>query len=173
MAFYDASLVLASAQNINTTEAGDTIYDVTGAGSGNAPAMSFGNATLPGADINSGDGMFHPGLFVKIGANGTGTGTIAIAIQAAPDNGSNAPGTYKTLASTAAIVGTDLDAGDVFFLPLPPYNAIKNAMGVPRFYRAYFTQTGDGACSSVTAILMSNPPTGFEGTQYANNFESA
>lgn len=170
--FYDNALVLSSAQSITTSAASTNLYDVTGAGSGNEPAMINGTTKF-GADINTGDGVAHPCLVVTIGANGTGTGTIAIAIQAAPDNGSNSPGTYQTLASTQAYVGTALDAGDVIVLPIPPYASIKGAMGTPRFYRAYYTQTGDGACTSVTAAILLNPATGYEGTQYSNNFVSA
>lgn len=171
MAFYDAPLVLSSAQAITTSVASTLIYDVTGAGSGNTPAISFGNGPI-GFDIAGGDGMTRPSVMWTITTNGTGTGTVSFAIQAAPDNGSNAPGTYKTLAATEAFVGTTLDTGDIIVLPIPPYNLIEPGMGMPRFYRLYYIQTGDGAVSTTGQIGM-NFPTGYEVTQYGNNFQSA
>lgn len=169
--FYDAPLVLSSAQAITTTAASSVIYDVTGAGSGVAPSMTFGNGDI-GFDIAGGDGMTRPTAYWTVTTNGTGTGTVAFAVQAAPDNGSNSPGTYVTLAQTEAYVGTTLDVGDVIELPIPPYNKIKAGMGVPRFYRFYYIQTGDGAVST-TGVILINPQTGYELTQYGNNFASA
>ncbi len=169
MAFYDNTLVLSNAQAITTTAASTVIYDVTGAGSGNAPKMTFGTTSNDiGADIGAGQGI-EPGVLFTVTTAGTGTGTITASIQAAPDNGSNAPGTYRTLSSTAAYVGTDLDVGDQIWLPIPPYALIEPGMGVPRFYRINYTQTGDGAVSLTAAILM-NPPLGYVGTQYGGNF---
>lgn len=169
--FYDNALLLSSAQAITTTAASSNLYDVTGAGSGNAPAMICGQTKF-GADISASDGPARPSAVFTVTTNGTGTGTIAIAVQAAPDDGSDSPGTYVTLSQTEAYVGTTLDVGDVIVLPIPPYNKIKGAMGKPRFYRFYYTQTGDGAVSLTGAILL-NPATGYEGTQYSNNFVSA
>lgn len=169
--YYDSPLVLSSAQAITTTAASSVIYDVTGAGSGNAPSMTFGNGDI-GFDIGSGMGTTHPTAYWTVTTNGTGTGTITFQVQAAPDNGSNAPGSYVTLAATTAYVGTALDVGDVIELPIPPYNSIKAAMGVPRFYRFNYVQTGDGAVS-VTGIITAAQSTGYESTQYGNNFVSA
>lgn len=170
--FYDSPLILSNAQAITTTAASTTIYDVTGAGSGNAPVMTFGNGDI-GFDIAGAPGNNNGATaYFTVTTNGTGTGTITIAVQAAPDNGSNAPGSYVTLSSSAAYVGTALDAGDVIALPIPPYNSIKAGMSVPRFYRFYYTQTGDGAVS-LTGIITIGPQTGYEITQYGNNFISA
>lgn len=172
MSFYDSTLVLSSAQAITTTAASTVIYDVTGAGSGNAPSMTFGNGDI-GFDIAGGvNSSVRPALNILVTVNGTGAGTITFELQAAPDNGSNAPGTYKTLSASAAVVGTDLDAGDAYVLPIPPYNAIKSAMGVPRFYRVTYTVSGS-ATATVTAYIGVGVPTGYEITQYGNNFVSA
>ncbi len=169
--FYDAPLTLSTAQAITTGAASSVIYDVTGAGSGTAPNQTFGNGSI-GFDIAGGQGMARPTAYWTITTNGTGTGTIAFAVEAAPDDGNNAPGTYVTLAKTEAFVGTTLDIGNVISLPIPPYNQIKPAMGVPRFYRFYYYQTGDGAVST-TGFITIGPNTGYEGTQYGNNFASA
>lgn len=170
--FYDAPLVLSTAQVISTTAVSTNIYDVTGAGSGNAPVMTFGNGNI-GFDIAGGtSGIATPTAYFTITTNGTGTGSITFQVQAAPSDTGNVPGTWKTLTSSAAYVGTDLDVGDVIELPIPPYNIIEPGMGVPRFYRFNYVQTGDGAVS-VTGIIVINAQDGYEITQYGNNFASA
>jgi len=169
MAFYDAPLVLSSAQAITTSAASTVIYDVTGAGSGNAPSMSFGNGDK-GFDIGAGDSASRPTAYWTVTTAGTGTGTVAFGVQAAEDNGSNAPGTYVTLAQTEAFVGTALDVGEVITLPIPPASTITPNF-VPRFYRFYYTQTGDGAVST-TGIILLNPPSVGATTIYGNNFTS-
>ncbi len=172
MAFFDQTLLLSSAQAITTTAASTNVYDITGAGVGNAPSMVFGRnpttgaATLPGADIGTGDGTAIPYAVFTITTAGTGTGTIAFAVQAAPDSGSNTEGTYVTLAQSAAYVGTTLTAGKQIFLAIPP---IPTGMALPRFYRFDYIQTGNGACS-VTAGILLNPPVGVVSTQYPPNF---
>lgn len=172
MAFYDASLQLSSAQAITTTAASTLIYDVTGAGSGNAPNQDFGLSTENGFDPFNGQTVASPRAVFTIDVNGTGTGTIAIHVQAAPDNGSNAPGTYRTLAATEAYVGTALDAGQTIEIPIPPYAPVGPGMGLPRFYRFYYVQTGDGAVTLSGGILL-NAPAGYVSTQYAPNYEAA
>lgn len=173
MAFYDAPLVLSSAQAITTSAASTNIYDVTGAGAGVAPSMTFGNAaaTAKGIDISGADNLARPTAYFTVTTNGTGTGTVAFAVQAAPDNGSNSPGTYVTLAQSEAFVGTALDVGEVVQLPIPPISTVTPGF-VPRFYRLYYTQTGDGAVS-VTGFIGVNLPSLQRAVTYANNFTSA
>lgn len=170
MAFYDNPLVLSTAQAITTTAASTLIYDVTGAGSGNAPSMTFGNGEI-GFDIGMGDSNSRPTAYWTVTTNGTGTGTVAFAVQAAEDNGSNAPGTYVTLAQTEAFVGTALDVGETITLPIPAASTVTPNF-VPRFYRFNYTQTGDGAVS-VTGIILMNPPSLGGAVQYGNNFDVA
>lgn len=171
MAFFDQTLLLSSAQAITTSAASTNLYDVTGAGSGVAPSMTFGITTHPGSDIGTGDGVASPVAYFTVTTNGTGTGTVAFGIEAALDNGSNAPGTYVRLSTSKAYVGTDLDVGNVVVLPIPPFAQIAPGMGVPRFYRFFYDQTGNGAVS-VTAGIILNPPLGFVSTQYPPNFVS-
>lgn len=170
MAFFDAPLELSIAQAITTTAASTTIYDITGAGSGNAPSMTFGNGPV-GADIAGGDGSNLPSAYFTITTTGTGTGTVQFQVQAAPDN-SNSPGSYVVVGSSDAYVGTALIKGNVIKVPISPFNQIAPGMGQPRFYRLYYVQTGNGACS-VTGYIGINTPTGYEGTQHGNNFASA
>lgn len=177
MAFIDYSLLLSNAQAITTSAASTNLYDVTGAGSGNAPAMTFGvngltgAASLPGADIGAGDGAAVPTAQFIVTTNGTGTGTVAFGIEAAIDNGSNAPGTYVRLATSKAYVGTDLDVGDKVTIVIPPFALEKAGEGKPRFYRFYYDQTGDGAVS-VTGMILLNAPVERGGIGYSANFAS-
>ncbi len=172
MAFFDHSLLLSSAQAITTSAASTNLYDVTGAGSGVEPSMTFGLTTKPGADIGTGDGVANPVAYFTVTTNGTGTGTVAFGIEAAPDDGANNPGTYIRLSTSLAWVGTTLDVGNVIVLPIPPFAQIAPGMGLPRFYRFYYDQTGNGAVS-VTAGILLNPPLGLVSTQYPPNFVNA
>jgi hypothetical protein len=168
--FVDTSLLLSSAQAITTSAASTNLYDVTGAGSGNAPSMTFGVTGSPiGADIGNGDGSSRPTAYFTITTSGTGTGTITFAVEAAPDNGSNSPGTYIRLATSKAWVGTDLDAGNVITLPIPAFAQVAPGMDLPRFYRLYYDQTGNGAVS-VTGYILIDPQQGYVSTQIGTNF---
>ena len=168
--FVDTSLLLSSAQAITTSAASTNLYDVTGAGSGNAPSMTFGiTGNDIGADIGNADGSSRPTAYFVVTTNGTGTGTVTFAVEAAPDNGSNAPGTYIRLATSKAWVGTTLDVGNVITLPIPSYAQVAPGMGLPRFYRFYYDQTGDGAVS-VTGYILIDPQQGYVSTQIGNNF---
>lgn len=167
---------LTSSQAITATAASTSIIDVTGAGSGNAPAMinGFPQAnTAIGVDYGVGDGMAVPYVVLLVTATTTVTGTLTVALQAAPDNGSYSPGTYTTLYASAALTGaTQLAAGKVLYFPIPP---TLNSMGeaLPRFYRLNYTVTGSISLS-VNAFVTLNPPSfaafGLLGGQYNNNF---
>lgn len=170
MAFFDNTLKLSNAQAVTTTADSTTIYDVTGAGSGVAPSMVFGQTTKPGADIGTGDGMAIPYAYFSMGVTGTGAGTITFSVSAAPDS-SNSPGTYTVLASSAAYVGTTLIAGNVICFPIPPYAQVAPSMGLPRFYKFTYTVSGS-ATVTVTAGILLNPPLGFVSTQYPPNYIS-
>lgn len=169
--FLDAGLILSSAQSITTAAASTNLYDVSGAGSGNPTNLIIGNATVFGADIGNGDGATSPIAYWTVTTTGTGTGTVAFGIEAAIDNGSNAPGTWVRLATTQAFVGTALLAGDIVTITIPPFAPVGPGMGRPRFYRFYYDQTGNGAVH-VTGAIVLNPPLGYQSTQNPNNFLS-
>lgn len=171
MAFFDLPLLLSNAQAITTTAASTNLYDVTGAGSGVAPSISFGNGPV-GFDIaGATDGITHPAAYFAINVTGTGAGTITFEVQAAP-NSSNTPGTYRTVGVSDAYVGTALIAGNVIVIPITPYNQIAPGMGMPRFYRLNYVVSGS-ATVTVTGFIGVNVPTGYEATQFGNNFASA
>lgn len=173
MAFFDQTLLLSSAQAITTTAASTNIYDITGAGSGNAPTITFGTATKFGADMGIGDGVAIPSLFMTVGTAfvSGGGATLTVSIEAAPDNGSNAPGSYVVLAATQAFTASQLTAGAVLILPIPPVAPIKLGEALPRFYRVNYTvATSTFSAGAVTSVILLNPPSGLVGTLYPSNF---
>lgn len=178
MAFYDNTLLLSNAQAITTTAPSTVVYDVTGAGAGNAPNQVFGQtgtgtASPAGLDIGTGDGQAALHAFFLVTTTGTGAGTVTFQVQAAPASG-NSAGTYVTLSASQAFVGTTLIAGDVIDLPIPPYASAAAQIGpgmanLPRFYRMNYV-VASSATVSVTAYIGVSPPLGYVSTQLPNNF---
>lgn len=178
--FLDNSLTfntsVTSTQAVTATADSTTVIDITGAGSGNAPAMINGfpaTNTAIGVDYGVGDGMFSPYVMVFVTATTTVTGTLTVALKAAPDNGSYGQGTYTTIYTSTALTGsTQLAAGKVLYFPVPP---ILSSMGeaLPRFYKLTYT-VGSSISLSVNAMMAPNPASfgnfGLLGGQYANNF---
>lgn len=159
---------------ITATVDGTTIIDITGAGSGNAPAMinGFPSAnTAIGEDYGAGDGIAIPHALVIVNTTGTGAGTVTITVSAAPDNGSYSPGTYYTLASSAAYVGTDLVAGTVIDIPLPPLpEGLGTAKALPRFYKITYTVAATvGAVKFISGLALNPTNVGLQG-RYNNNY---
>lgn len=174
MAFFDQTLLLSNAQAITATAASTNIYDVTGAGSGVAPSMIFGTtnttAALPGFDIGLGDGQAIPYLYLTIPTAfvSGGGATLTVQVQAAIDNGSNAPGTYTTIVETGLFTAANLAAGRVLLIPIPP---ITIGESLPRFYRFnYVVATSTFSAGTVTASILLNPPSKLENTLYPSNF---
>ncbi len=159
---------LSTAQAITTTADSTNVYDVTGAGVGNAPAMigAGGVNTAMGIDIGAGDGSAIPEVMVSVTTTGTGAGTISITLSAAPDNGSYSAGTYVTLFTSAAFVGTTLTAGRQIIFQVPP---IPPTLALPRFYKLTYTVSGS-ATASFTANLLLNAPLIRNATLQGNNF---
>lgn len=161
----------ATPQAITTTADGSTIIDITGAGSGNAPAMINGYPaanTAIGEDYGMGDGASRPNFLMVVTTTGTGAGTITVSISAAPDNGSYGQGSYTTIYTSKAFVGTTLVKGNILEVPLPP---ILTTFGeaLPRFYKVTYTVSGS-ATASVLAGLLLAPSSFGQGGQYNNNF---
>lgn len=174
MAYIEAQLggILSAAQAITTSAASTNIFDVTGAGSGNAPNMigNSGLATNLGTDLGNSQNIAHPGVLFVVTTLGTGTGTVGFGIEAAPDNGSYSPGTYTRLTTSALNVGTTLTVGTVIYLPLPPIPSLFT--GLPRFYRAYY-DVANTATVSVNADFLMNPPNLKSVLDSVKNFNSA
>lgn len=180
MAFMDNTLAFSSswtsAQTVTTTADSTNIVDVTGAGSGNAPAMINGfpaTNTAIGYDIGAGDGVVIPYVYITVPATtgGTQTGTVTITLSAAPDNGSYSPGTYTTLWSLPAITGTNLNSalGHYILMQVPPTQFAWTAEAPPRFYKLTYTVSGTQSTKFLAGIML-NPPSSLLLGQYNNNF---
>lgn len=176
MAFMDNQLAFSTnwstPQAITTTADSARVVDITGAGSGNAPAMINGfpaTNTAIGEDWGLGDGVAIPYLYLTCTTAGTGAGTVTVTINAAPDNGSYSPGTYTQLYTSKAIVGTSLAVGDYVLVPLPPTLFFEEAEALPRFYKLTYTVSGSFTASFLAGLML-NPPSGLISGQYSNNF---
>lgn len=170
--FLDNALLLSNAQAITSTAASTTLYDVTGAGSGNVPSMVFGTTGLAGVDLGLGEGMARPNCYFTVGTTFTagGAATLTIQIQLAPDNGSGSPGTYVTLAETGAIAVGSLVAGKNFSIPLPP---LSMGEAVGRFYRFnYVVATGPFTAGTLTGCILLDAASPVQAVAYPANFTS-
>lgn len=175
--FLDALVQLSTAQAITATAASTNIYDVTGAGSGNAPNMiggvtASGNALI-GFDIGDGDGIAIPQVYVDVSTSfvSGGGATLTVQLQAAPDNGSNAPGTYVTIYQSAALTAAQLanTAELQFQVPEVPPSTFGEAM--PRFYRLnYVVATSTFSAGAVNANIVLNPSNGTKLRNYPSNY---
>lgn len=159
---------------ITATADGTTVIDITGAGVGNAPAMfnAYGlSNTAIGEDYGAGDSNVRPTALVLVNTTGTGAGTVTITVSAAPDNGSYSPGTYYTLFTSDAYVGTNLVAGTVLQFPLPPIpEGLGTAKALPRFYKITYTVASTvGAVKFVSGLALNPTSIGLQG-RYNNNF---
>jgi hypothetical protein len=173
--FLDNSLTFqtggwATPQAVTTTADGTAIVDVTGAGSGNAPAMinGFPNLnTAMGVDYGAGDGKAIPYLYFTVTTAGTTANTLTVSVSAAPDNGSYGQGTYTALWTSKAFAGTALTKGALMIVPLPP-TLYTLGEALPRFYKITYTCSG-ALTVSVLAGLVLNPQESLIGTTFYNN----
>ena len=175
--FLDSALTFNSAvgtaQAFTTTADFAGVIDVTGAGSGNAPAMvnSFPASSYQtlGNDYGAGDGIAIPHVVIFVTTAGTGTDTVTFSLSAAPDNGSSdVAGTYQILASTQAFVGTALTLGTVIDIPVPP---VPSNFGEhpPRFYKLTYTTSGTTGVSALADMIL-NPAQVAQLGRYSNNY---
>ena len=132
------------------TQASTNVIDLHGAGL--IPVL----ANLQGArDMGIGD---NPALKINVQVvtafTSGGAGTLSVALQGAPDNGSGAPGAYTTwfvspvyALATVAVIGANLLPMD---MPRPPAG-----IGLPRFVRLLYTVAGATmTAGSVAAHLV-------------------
>lgn len=171
--FLDQSLSfntsLATAQSVTTTADSQVVVDITGAGSGNAPAMINGypaTNTAIGEDYGSGDGVAIPHVVIVVPTAGSGAGTLTVTVKAAPDDGSYGQGSYTSLVSTQAFTGTSLTAGSVIDIPLPP---VAPGEALPRFYKLTYT-VASSVTVPVIAFLCLNPRQIAQFAKSANNY---
>lgn len=159
---------------ISATADGTHIVDLAGSGPGTVPAMINGfpaTKTALGFDIGAGDGIVIPRAIFLVTTTGTGSGTVTISVAAAPDSGTGTEGTYYILAQSAALVGTDLVAGTVIELPIPPLpEGLGAAKALPRFYKCTYTVAATvGAVKFISGISI-NPANFQLWGRYNNNY---
>lgn len=157
------------AQTVTTTADSEAIVDVTGAGSGHAPAMINGfpaTNTSIHSDYGAGDGIAIPHVLITVPVTGTGAGDVTISVQSAPDDGSYGQGSYTTLVSTPALVGTTLVAGTVIDIPLPPE---RTPTTLPRFYKLVYTVSSTFSAPFIAELAI-NPAQVNTFGKYANNY---
>lgn len=164
--------ILSNVQAVTATADSTNIFDVTGAGSGNAPAMigTGGLNTALGFDVGAGEGMAIPYVMLTVITPTTVTGTLNVTIAAAPDNGSYSPGTYTNLFVSGPLTGTtQLKAGAQYLFPIPP---ITPGEALPRFYKLIYTVVSGSISATFDAAILFNPPTIRDATLYGNNYAS-
>lgn len=168
----------ATAQAVTVTADGGTVVDVTGAGSGNSPAMINGfpaTNTNIGVDYGAGDGVAIPYLFMVVTVAGTTSNTLQVSLKAAPDNGSYGQGSYYTLYTSDLFTGSKLLKGTGLIVPVPPVPnwASGKTTGIadvlPRFYKVTYTCSGSLTVTVSTGLVI-NPPQSLLGIQYPENF---
>ncbi len=160
----------STAQAVTTNADSTNIFDVTGAGVGNAPAMigAGGLNTHMGIDIGAGDGMAPAAVMLTFNSAGSSSNTITVSLQAAPDTGSYTEGSYIILFQSEAFVESAIADGDQLIFNVPP---IPKNLALPRFYKLVYTCSG-GVTASITANLLMNAPTLRDAKLYGNNFVS-
>lgn len=177
--FVDNSLAFSSTWQapqsliVSTSTASTNVYDITGAGSGNAPSVVWGTSTTFGADMGIGGGEITPAVRVQVTTAfvTANSATLNVALQSAPDNGSNAPGTWTTAVESGPIAAAQLTVGAVIgfgFAGRGPGAAL------PRFYRLLYQLPGSTAftAGAVVAGIVINPDASTAIGQYPSNFTS-
>lgn len=179
MAFQDALTTLASNQAITSTAAGTAVFDVAGVGSGTATGMiqglrgDTGATVVLGFDIGAGDGFAIPEVSwnVPTAFVSAASATLQIALQAAPDNGSNSAGTYVTIVETEALTPAQLAINTTGQFQVPPVGANWTAEAMPRFYRLNFiVATSTFSAGNITASLVLNPSQAAKIQRYPGNY---
>lgn len=156
-----ASLSLVGATGATFTA--PNVIDLMGPGVGQAMASFAGNAAVPGQADAMGVGMLRPELVVHIGTAlvTAGSATLTPALQYAPDNGANSPGTWQTIVQGPAITAAQGVANRRIFrcpwLPPFPFNLR------PRFIQMIFLtpagqQFSAGTISVATVTVTPDDP---------------
>ena len=157
---------ISTATNVDSTG----IVDVTGAGSGNAPAMIGGfpaKNTAMQNDYGSADGSnAMPWVYVTVTTLGTSGNTLTIRLESAPDNGSYGQGSYTILYQSAAIVASSMTVGLAYIFQVPP---TPPGAALPRFYKLNYLASAALTVSVLAGILL-NPPFPTWGGKYPANY---
>lgn len=175
--FVDNSLAFSSTWQapqsliVSASTASTNTYDITGAGSGNAPSVVWGTSATFGADMGIGGGEVTPSIRIQVTTAfvTVNSATLNVALQSAPDNGSNAPGTWTTAVETGPIAAAQLTIGAVIGLP---FAGRGPGAAMPRFYRLLYQLPGSTAftAGAVVAGIVVNPDASTTIAQYPANY---
>ena len=148
-----------------------TALDLSSFGSGVANTNIIGTPTSFGTDL--GIGRMRAEILAVIGtAFATATSaTLNAALQFAPDNGSNAAGTYVTTMETGAMTAAQLTAGTGIcrwsFPPVFPQNMR------PRFVRIQFTVVNTSTAGTIAYAILTPARDDLGFLQAARNYAVA
>lgn len=94
-------------------------------------------------------------IYITEAFTSAGAGTLVVAFQGAPDNGSGLPGTYVTYAESRAYALADLALGRKL-LPIDvPHRDPNLTVTFPRFYRLLYTiGVADFTAGKVSAYIV-------------------
>lgn len=134
------------------------VVDLLGEGVGVTPAAAGviigSTVTLFGAD--QGVGVVVPELICAVGTAFAGAGTLTVAFQGAPDNGSGSPGAYQTFDQSPAMTIAQLAAASFFFRRKWP---IEYPDGFnPRFTRLQFTPSSTFTFGTIAYAVVTMGP---------------
>lgn len=162
------SLVAAAGVDVVSTN----VIDLMGDGVGTTVTNIWGNSTLPFSPDARGVGRPVPLIDILIGTafvNDTGTPTLTIEYQGAPDDGSGGAGTYETYRATGALATANLTAGQRIRMEFVPPFPLNDR---PRFLRLNFAiaaGTNYSAGTIAAAVVVTDRDDWFVGQQ-ARNF---
>ena len=154
------------------------VYDLLGAGVGQAPPSIIGNVATYGSPDAKGVGKMRPELVVSIGAAliAVGASTLNCALQLAADTGAGGgyqPSTWNTAAETGPMTAAELVAQTLLarfpFLPPFPFNLR------PRFVSLLFSPSAGGSFTqgSIASALVTAMRDDYSAKYAANNFKVA
>lgn len=152
----DSNLLFDPANTaITATAASTNVIDAAGTGLPASPQMR---------DLGPGAKPLKARVVVQQAFTAAGAATLQVQLEAAPDNGSGAPGAYAILAQSDAIPKASLIAGafiDLVIPPAPPQMDVlppdEVAGSAPRFYRLnYVVATGPFTAGQVESMIVSN-----------------
>lgn len=115
------------------------------------PASISGGGGGGARDIGIGDDPAMK-LLVTITKTFTGSSTLAVILQGAPDNGSGAPGTYTTMYTGPTVAAANLQAGQhLADIDMP---RVVPTQALPRFLRLEFVNGGTSTAGNVEGALV-------------------